>query len=105
MDATGERTTDSGVSKDTVVIEKRIDDTLHMEASRKIFKFQISSSKTGKDKEKITALVPSPLIRESMQRKLKKIIRGGKVFRKKCFLPRQNTMQHINILIKSDISI
>ena len=59
------RTTDSGVSKrrHEWLIEK-IDDTSY-EASRKIFKFQISSSKTGKkDKEKITALVPLRLLED-----------------------------------------
>ena len=75
-----------------------------MKLREKYLNFKFLPRKPERIKEKITALVPSPLIRESMQRKLKKIIRGGKVFRK-MFLPRQNTMQHINILIKSDISI
>ena len=56
-----------------------------MKLREKYLNFKFLPRKPERIKEKITALVPSPLIRESMQRKLKKIIRGGKVFRKKCF--------------------
>ena len=58
--------------KDTVVIEKRIDDTLHVKLREKYLNFKLLPRKPERIKEKITALTPAPLIRESMQRKPKK---------------------------------
>lgn len=91
--------------KDTVVIEKRIDDTLHVKLREKYLNFKIIPRKPERIKEKITALIPAPLIRESMQWKPKKDHPWRKSFFEKKFSPMQNTMQHINTLIKSDISI
>jgi len=58
--------------RDTVVIEKRIDDTLHVKLREKYLNFKILPRKPERRKEKITALAPIPLIRESMRRKPKK---------------------------------
>lgn len=58
--------------KDTVVIEKRIDDTIHLSLREKYLNFKMISRKPERSKEKITALVPAPLIRESMRRIPKK---------------------------------
>lgn len=58
--------------KDTVVIEKRIDDTIHLSLREKYLNFKMIPRKPERGKEKITALVPAPLIRESMRRVPKK---------------------------------
>ncbi len=58
--------------KDAVVIEKRIDDTLHIKLREKYLNFKMIPRKPERTKEKITALTSAPLIRESMQRKPKK---------------------------------
>lgn len=91
--------------KDTVMIEKRIDDTLHVKLREKYLNFKIIPRKPERIKEKITALIPAPLIRESMQRKPEKDHPWRKSFFEKKFSPMQNTMQQINTLFKSDISI
>ena len=55
--------------KDTVVIEKRIDGTLNVSLRGKYLHFKLLTERPVKLREKITALAPAPLIRESMQRK------------------------------------
>ncbi len=57
--------------KDTIVIENRIDGTLHLKLREKYLNFKILTERPQKLREKITALIPIPIIRESMQRKLK----------------------------------
>ena len=56
--------------KDTIVIEKRIDDTIHLKLRDKYLNFRILHERPQKLREKITALVPAPLIRVEMQRKV-----------------------------------
>ena len=58
--------------RDTVVIEKRIDDTIHLSLREKYLNFKMIPRKPERMKEKITALVSAPLIRESMRRIPKK---------------------------------
>ena len=55
--------------RDTVVIENRIDGTMHLKLREKYLNFKILTERPQKLREKITALVPAPIIRESMQRK------------------------------------
>ena len=57
--------------KDTIVIENRIDGTLHLKLREKYLNFKLISERPQKLREKITALIPTPIIRESMQRKPK----------------------------------
>lgn len=57
--------------RDTIVIENRIDGTLHLKLREKYLNFEILEGRPQKLREKITALVPAPIIRESMQRKPK----------------------------------
>lgn len=56
--------------KDTVVIEKRIDGTLHVKLREKYLNFKLLLERPLKQTEKITALVPASIIRVSMQRKV-----------------------------------
>lgn len=55
--------------KDVVVIEKTIDGTLLVKFREKYLRFKLLPERPQKRIEKITALAPAPLIRESMQRK------------------------------------
>lgn len=57
--------------RDTIVIENRIDGTLHLKLREKYLNFKILTERPQKLREKITALIPAPIIRESMQRKPK----------------------------------
>lgn len=82
--------------KDTVVIEKRIDGTLHLKLRETYLLFKILVERPVKPREKITALIPSPLIRESMQRKPKEDHPWRGKFREKSFALGKNTMQYIN---------
>jgi transposase len=54
--------------KDTVVIEKRIDGTLHVKLREKYLNFTLLPEKPKKHTEKITALVQTSVIREEMRR-------------------------------------
>jgi hypothetical protein len=56
--------------KDTVVIENRIDGTLHVKLREKYLNFKLLLERPLKQTEKITALVPASIIRVSMQRKV-----------------------------------
>lgn len=56
--------------RDTIVIEKRIDGTIHLKLRDKYLNFIILHERPQKLREKITALVPAPLIRVEMQRKV-----------------------------------
>jgi len=57
--------------KDTVVIENRIDGTLHVKLREKYLDFKLIPERPVKIRKKITALAPAPIIRESMRRKPK----------------------------------
>ncbi|PIQ68692.1 MAG: ISNCY family transposase [Candidatus Taylorbacteria bacterium CG11_big_fil_rev_8_21_14_0_20_46_11] len=57
--------------KDIVVVEKRIDGTLHAKLREKYLNFKLIPERPIKLRQKITALVPSPIIRESIRRKPK----------------------------------
>jgi hypothetical protein len=54
--------------KDTVVIEKRIDGTLHVKLRERYLRFTLLPKKPQKQMEKITALVQAPVIRIEMRR-------------------------------------
>ena len=56
--------------RDTIVIEKRIDGTIYLKLRDKYLNFRILHERPQKLREKITALVPAPLIRVEMQRKV-----------------------------------
>ncbi|MEI6377826.1 MAG: ISNCY family transposase [bacterium] len=56
--------------RETIVIEKRIDGTIHLKLREKYLDFRILHERPQKLREKITALVPAPLIRVEMQRKV-----------------------------------
>lgn len=56
--------------RDTIVIEKRIDGIIHLKLRDKYLNFIILHERPQKLRGKITALVPAPLIRVEMQRKV-----------------------------------
>ena len=56
--------------RETIVIEKRIDGTIHLKLRETYLDFRILHERPQKLRGKITALVPAPLIRVEMQRKV-----------------------------------
>jgi len=56
--------------RETIVIEKRIDGTIHLKLREKYLDFRILHKRPQKLREKITVLAPAPLIRVEMQRKV-----------------------------------
>ena len=65
-----------------------------MKLREKYLNFKFLPRKPERIKEKITALVPSPLIRESMQRKLKRSSVEEKFFEKNVFAKTKYNATH-----------
>jgi transposase len=78
--------------RDTVAIERRIDGTLHVKLRDKYLNFNILTERPVTLREKITALTPASLVRESMRRIPKEDHPWRKTFLQKTKFAKTNTM-------------